>query len=294
MIHGRARARLGFFALALSLAAIAHPTPALTQSRDSQSTSPADTVAIPAAVGHVNDFANVMDDDARAKLESFLAQVQQKTGAELAVLTVKNTGVDDPMQYKVKVFERWGLGKKGENNGLLLLVAIEQTTARFETGYGLEGVLPDGLQSRIYREIMRPYFKNGDYAGGITQGMLACSARIAKDKGVTLEWDGSELHYDGSSGESKLSSREIMMMLLVLFIFFVSVAGRMSSYRRGLGGGAWWIGPLIGSELGRRGRGGWGGGFGGGFGGGGGGGFGGCGGGARGGGGGGGGGSGGW
>ena len=135
MIHGRARARLGFFALALSLVAIAHPRPAFTQTDSqstTQSTSPADTVAIPAAVGHVNDFANVMDDASRAKLESFLAQVQEKTGAELAVLTVKNTGVDDPMDYKVKVFERWGLGKKGENNGLLMLVAIEQTTVRFE------------------------------------------------------------------------------------------------------------------------------------------------------------------
>lgn len=283
MIHGRARARLGFFALALSLSAIAHPTAALSQFRDSASTSPADTVAIPAAVGHVNDFAHVMDDDSRAKLESFLAQVQEKTGAELAVMTVKNTGVDDPMDYKVKVFERWGLGKKGENNGLLLLVAIEQTTAKFETGYGLEGVLPDGLQSRIYREIMRPYFRNGDYAGGITQGMLASAARIAKDKGVTLEWDGSELRYDESSGRRRPGMERIVVAIF-LFFFVVSVMNRMRRYGGYRGGGGWWIGPMMGG-------GGWGGGFGGG---GGGGGFGGFGGGSSGGGGGGGGGSGGW
>lgn len=283
MIHGRARARLGFLALALSLAAIAHPTAALSQSSDSQATSPADTVAIPAPVGHVNDFANVMDEASRAKLESFLVQVQQKTGAELAVLTVKNTGVDDPSQYKVKVFERWHLGKKGEDNGLLLLVAIEQTTARFETGYGLEGVLPDGLQSRIYREIMRPYFRQGDYAGGITQGMLASAARIAKDKGVTLEWDGSELRYDDTSGPRR-PGLETVVLVFVVVLIIMNVMNRMRRYGGYRGGGGWWIGPMMGG-------GGWGGGFGGG---GGGGGFGGFGGGSSGGGGGGGGGSGGW
>ncbi len=285
MIRGRARARLGLVVLALSLFAIAHPTPAFTQS-DTTATSPADTVAIPPPVGHVNDFAGVMDEASRAKLESFLVQVQQKTGAELAVMTVKNTGVDDPMSYKVKVFERWKLGKKGEDNGLLLLVAIEQTTAKFETGYGLEGTLPDGLESRIYREIMRPYFKNGDYAGGITQGMLACSAKIAEEKGVKLEWDGSELRYDDTSPRSRGMSPRTAAFLIFAIVVLLSFLRRSggSGYR---GGGGWWIGPMLG------GGGRWGGGFGGGFGGGGGG-FGGFGGGSSGGGGGGGGGSGGW
>ena len=174
MSRGRAPARLGILVLALTVSMWAHPTAA--QSQDSASP---DSVAIPAAVGHVNDFAGVMDEASRAKLESFLAQVQEKTGAELAVLTVKNTSPETPEEYKVRVFQRWGLGKKGEDNGLLMLVAVEQTSVRFETGYGLEGTLPDGMQSRIYREVMRPYMRSGDISGGITQGMLACSAKIA-------------------------------------------------------------------------------------------------------------------
>jgi len=287
MIRGRAPARLGLLVLALSLFAIAHPTPAFSQN-DTTATSPADTVAIPPPVGHVNDFAGVMDEAARAKLESFLVQVQQKTGAELAVMTVKNTGVDDPMSYKVKVFERWKLGKKGQDNGLLLLVAIEQTTAKFETGYGLEGTLPDGLESRIYRDVMRPYFKDGDYAGGITQGMLACSAKIAEEKGVKLEWDGSELRYDDTGSSRRgMGSLERIVLAIFIFLFVVNVMRRMSGSGGYRGGGGWWIGPMLG------GGGRWGGGFGGGFGGGGGG-FGGFGGGGSGGGGGGGGGSGGW
>jgi len=281
MIHGRARARLGFVVLALAVVTLAHPAPARSQTA-------LDSLAIPEPVGHVNDFAGVMDEPARAKLESFLAQVQEKTGAELAVLTVKNTGPIDPMEYKVRVFERWKLGKKGEDNGLLMLVAVDQTTVRFETGYGLEGVLPDGLQSRIYRDVMRPYLRNGDLSGGITQGMLASAARIAKEKDVTLEWDGTELRYS-DPGEERGMNPRTMLLLILVFFFVMSIMARIggAGYRRR--GGGWWIGPMMGG--GGWGGGGWGGG---GFGGGGGGGFGGFGGGSSGGGGGGGGGSGGW
>jgi uncharacterized protein len=172
-----------------------------------------------------------------------------------------------------------------------MLVALNETQVRFETGYGLEGTLPDGLQSRIYREVMRPYFRSGDVAKGITQGVLACSAVIAKEKGVTLEWDGSELRYTGLRGREGGSDLPIILIVAALMIF--SVIGRLMGFGGRRRGGGWWIGP--GGFGGMGGFGGWGG-WGGGFGGGGGGGptFGGFGGGASGGGGGGGGGSGGW
>src|SRR5262249_8328179 len=131
MSHGRARARLGILTLALTVLTWAHPTVAR-----SQESATADTVAIPASVGHVNDFAGVMDEAARAKLESFLVQVQEKTGAQLAVMTIRNTSPESPSDFKVRVFERWKIGKAGEDNGLLMLVAVEQTEVRFETGYG--------------------------------------------------------------------------------------------------------------------------------------------------------------
>jgi uncharacterized protein len=253
MIPRRARARLGIFAAALTILTWAHPTVARSQ----DSATP-DSAAIPSPVGHVNDFAGVMDEPSRAKLESFLVQVQQKTGAELAVLTVKSTAPETPSEYKVRVFARWGLGKRGEDNGLLMLVAVDQTEVRFETGYGLEGTLPDGLQSRIYRDVMRPYFRSGDLSGGITQGMLACAAKIAQEKGVTLEWDGSELRYDAGSRRRGVPL-EAIVLIFVVFIMISAIAGN----RRGRGGGWWWLGPG-----GFGGYGGWGGGFGGGGGGG--------------------------
>jgi uncharacterized protein len=217
--------------------------------------------AIPEPVGFVNDQAGVIDEPARAKLEGFLDQVKRKTGAEFAVLTMRTTAPLDPDEYKVKVFERWGLGRQGEDDGLLMLVAIEERVVRFETGYGLEGALPDGLQSRIFRTEMRDHFRTGDFSGGITAGVLASAAYIAREKGVTLEWDGRELRYRPERRD-RLPGW-VVPLALAFFIFVVMPAmagdGRRRRRRRG---GWFWGGP---GTFG----GGWGGGFGGGLGGGG-------------------------
>lgn len=213
---------------------------------------------IPAPVGFVNDQANVLDADTRAKLEAFLDQVKRRTGAEFAVLTVRTTAPLDPSEYKVRAFEQWKLGKRGEDNGLLLLVALDERRITFETGYGLEDVLPDGLESRIVREEMTPRFRAGDMAGGITAGVLRAAGRIAAEKGVTLEWNGAELRYDadraGGGGEG------LPPVAIAVIVFFVIV---VILVRLVLGG--FWLGP--GGFGGRRGgwtMGGWGGGFGGG------------------------------
>jgi len=222
--------------------------------------------AIPEPVGYVNDVAGVLDEASHAKLEAFLDQVQKKTGVQFAVLVVKSTAPDTPSEYKVKVFERWGIGKKGEDNGLLMLVAMDEREVRFETGYGLEGTLPDGLQSRIFRNVMAPRFQAGDPAGGITQGIVTTAGIIAKEKGVALEWDGRELTYSNEDqGSSHGSSKVSLLLALFLYITLVSIVMRMRMGRRGIRGG--WYGPW-GGGFGGGGFGGFGGGFGGGGGGG--------------------------
>jgi uncharacterized protein len=232
----------------------------------SPSRETATDTAIPAPVGFVNDHAGRLDEPTRARLEAFLDQVKRKTGAEFAVLIMPSTAPWDPSEYKVRVFKQWGLGRKGEDNGLLMLVAIEEREVRFETGYGLEGTLPDGLQSRIFRQEMAPRFREGDWAGGVTAGVLACATRIAAEKGVTLEWDGRELRYREENG---LRGWYILLSLIAIAVFLILVTG--GGVTHGPGGrrrrrrGGWFIGP---GSFG----GGFGGGFGG-FGGGGGGGF---------------------
>jgi uncharacterized protein len=219
-------------------------------------------VRIPEPVGFVNDVAAVMDQASRAQLESFLVdQVEKKTGAQFAVLVVQTTAPLEPNEYKTRVFERWAIGKKGEDNGLLMLVALDERQVRFETGYGLEGVLPDGLQSRIFRDVMAPKFRAGDYAGGIRDGVLQCSARIAAEKGVTLEWNGEELRYTGD--ESRAARIDPLLLGLIVFVVFIVLVSVISSASRGTRGRGYyggWGGPWLGGGFG----GGWGGGGGGG------------------------------
>ncbi len=240
--------------------------------------APPSEVSIPAYSGYVNDVAGIMDEPSRAKLESLLDQLQRKTGAQFAVLTVKTTAPLTPSEYKVQVFQRWKIGERGKDNGLLMLVALAEREVRFETGYGLEGTLPDGLQSRIVRREIAPRFRAGDYSGGITQGALACAARIAAEQGVTLEWDGSELRYDEGPSPS-LGGISPLVFALIVFMVLAVVLSRLARGAGGPRGRSGWGGGW-GAFGGGWGGGGWGGGGGGGWGGGGGGGFGGFGGGA--------------
>jgi uncharacterized protein len=226
---------------------------------------------IPEPTGYVNDTAGVMDERSRAKLESFLDQLHKKTGAYFAVLTVATTAPLDPREYKTQVFHRWKIANQEPFEGLLMLVAIEERRVDFETGYGLEGTLTDGFEADVVRRSVAPRFRERDYAGGITAGVLACAARIAKEKGVTLEWNGSELRYRRGRDEPPFWAT--LMFGFFLVAMFLAVA---NAWRRGQGFGAA-LGPMIAGRR-RRGSGwndwgGWGGGFGGGGGGGGGGSF---------------------
>jgi uncharacterized protein len=229
---------------------------------------------IPSFTGYVTDAAQVIEDGRQAQLEGFLDQLQKKTGVQFAVLTVRSTAPEDPGTYKTRVFNQWGIGDKERDDGLLMVVAMEQRAIRFETGYGLEGTLPDGWQSRMTRDLMIPRFRAGEPAEGIIAGVLATSQRIAAEKSVKLEWDGRELAYDsgpavgrlpGRSGERESGRIPAWTLFLVLvFIIFV-VLPALAASRRGRGRSFWdssgWGGGF----------GGFGGGFGGGGGGGGGG-----------------------
>ncbi|HEY3217399.1 MAG TPA: TPM domain-containing protein [Candidatus Eisenbacteria bacterium] len=268
--RARARHRSLKIAVAFALGALAWPCFVESQNRPAQpepSTSVAavpaggDGPVIPAAVGFVNDQAGVMDEPSRAKLEAFLDQLKRKTGVEFAVLIMQTTAPATPSEYKVKVFERWGIGQRGQDNGLLMLVAIAEHEVRFETGYGLEGTLPDGLQSRIFRAEMAPRFRAGDYSQGVTAGVLACAQRIAAERGVALEWNGRELRYD--EGSSRRIPGWLILLLAVIVLMVLLRGGRGGRWR----GGMWTLPGGLGGGMGGS-RGGWGSFGGGGFGGG--------------------------
>jgi uncharacterized protein len=126
--------------------------------------------AFPTPRGPVNDFAHVLDDASVRELTTLVRAAREQTTAEIAVVTV--TSLDDLTieEYANGLFSAWGIGKKGANNGVLVLVAPTEHKIRIEVGYGLEPVLPDGLSGEIIRTDFLPPFKNNDYAQGILQG----------------------------------------------------------------------------------------------------------------------------
>src|SRR6478672_5253052 len=116
----------------------------------------------------VNDFAGVLKPAEREALEQRCKALREKTGAQLAVVTLKSLEGGQIDDFAVKLFKRWGIGDKEKKNGILLLVAIQDRKARIEVGYGLEPILPDALAGRILNEQLFPAFRQQRYADGLT------------------------------------------------------------------------------------------------------------------------------
>ena len=121
----------------------------------------AGTASIPAPSGPVVDLAGVLDEGSKRRLTEIVRAVREQTTAELAVLTVATTAPLNIGEYSIAVFDRWKIGKRGTDNGLLFLVAIRDRRFHITTGYGLEGVLPDGKLGEIRDRFVLPSFRNG-------------------------------------------------------------------------------------------------------------------------------------
>ena len=116
---------------------------------------------IPKPIGYVNDFAGIIEND--VVLEAKINELKQSAGAEISVVTINALPADESIQtYANRIFNEWGIGKKGEDNGLLILVAVEERRIQVETGYGLEGILPDGRIGRILDAHLEE-LSSGDY-----------------------------------------------------------------------------------------------------------------------------------
>ena len=144
------------------------------------------TPAVAPPQGLVTDRAGVIDAATQERLTRLLEELRQKTGAEIAVLTVDTTEPLDDFTYAMQVADAWKIGKKGEDTGALVLVAVRDRKVRVLTGYGLEGILPDGLVGAIQDRYMVPAFRAGNMSDGIWQGVAEIARRVAASRGVTL------------------------------------------------------------------------------------------------------------
>ena len=135
---------------------------------------------------YVEDYANVIDASDERSLNGILQELEQKTGAQYIVLTVLSTGGLPIEQFSIELAEKWKLGQKGKDNGMLFVLAKNDRKWRFEVGYGLEGFVTDQYCGRVGRNVLVPYLRKGDYNRGIYQANLQIIQRIATEAGVSL------------------------------------------------------------------------------------------------------------
>lgn len=126
---------------------------------------------MPALKARVTDLTGTLTPAQTARIEQQLQALEQRKGSQIAVLIVPTTQPEAIEQYSMRVAEAWKLGRKGVDDGALLLVAKNDRALRIEVGYGLEGVIPDAVAKRVIAEIIVPYFQKNDFAGGIEAGV---------------------------------------------------------------------------------------------------------------------------
>jgi uncharacterized protein len=219
---------------------------------------------------YVVDLAGIINDAVENRLNGYLQELEQKTTAQMVVLTIMDLGGESIEDLSISIaHDKWKLGQKGKDNGVLFLIAFKDRKYRIEVGYGLEGVLPDSLVGSLGRKLVVPYFRKGDYSDGIFATTLAMANIIAKNYGVKIEGMPSVTYQPQPASRGNPAGPFSTIVAILIFIILGILFIRNPR--------AFLLFLLFSSMGGRRGPWGGGGGFGGGgfgsFGGGGGGGF---------------------
>ncbi|MDO4776708.1 MAG: TPM domain-containing protein [Cardiobacteriaceae bacterium] len=180
----------------------------------------------------VVDQAGVIADEAEIALNAQLRQWRAQGLMQGAVVLVDSTDGMSDFDYAMQVAKRWQLGDKVRDDGLLLLVAVNDRNLRFVTGSGIEGALPDISAKKIIREQITPFFRNGDYAGGVRAGLEAVATRLAADPAVQAEMVAADRGAAPSGGNALpgFAGADIRLFGLLPIFFIIIVA--MSFMRR--------------------------------------------------------------
>ena len=213
----------------------------------------------PKPEGYVSDFANVIDAASRSQIETYAASVQQATGAQMAIVTIPSLEGEPIEDVANTIFRAWGVGEKGQNDGIMLLLSIGDRRSRLEVGYGIEPILPDGLAGDVLRE-MRPALRQNDVGDAAMAAAQSIGTAIAQARNVQLT-----ARLPRRRTQPSLTDH-INWQMILGFVLLVSLLARLGGPRGSGGGGLgvlpWlFLGNLMGgrSSNGSRGSGGFGG-----------------------------------
>ncbi|MBI5762424.1 MAG: TPM domain-containing protein [Planctomycetes bacterium] len=171
----------------------------------------------------VIDAAGVIDDATESKLNAWLLELEQKSGAQLKVWTMETAGGRDLYTLSIETARKWRLGAKDKNNGCLVTVAVKDRKWRIVTGDGIEDVLPDLLTDRIAQSYFAPYFRKGDYSQGIMLGTVAMAQAIAGKYQVQLS--GAPNVSIPTQGRGKRGQGGGLSACFTMFVVFIIIAG---------------------------------------------------------------------
>jgi len=185
--------------------------------------------AFPKSRGLINDFANVISPQYEQKLTEVTGELLRKTDVPVVVVTMPDIGGEDYNEYANRLYAAWGIGKKGEDRGVLIFVTLKERKMRIETGYGIEGLIPDGLAGEIRDQYITPYLKRNQFGEGLLNGTLAIASIIAKDADVSLTG-----HVPVKRPPKRRSGLSALVTIFLLLLIFFSMGRRR--------GGLW---PLL-------------------------------------------------
>ncbi|HYZ84119.1 MAG TPA: TPM domain-containing protein [Bryobacteraceae bacterium] len=184
--------------------------------------------------GYVSDYALVIDNQARERLENYAAALEKSTGVQVAMVTLKSLEGENIEQFSNDLARHWGIGKKGNDEGLLLLLVTDERQHRLEVGRGLEPIIPDGFAGRVLLA-MRPALREQRYGDALIEALRTLGERIAQAKGVTIELiqrRGPPPADDGTGFETGIPWPLIAFIIVLLLFGFGSRGGRGRGGRR--------------------------------------------------------------
>jgi uncharacterized protein len=218
----------------------------------------------PPLTGRVVDDAQLLSPEAEARLTGELAALEQQTGHQLVVATLPDLQGYEIEDYGYQLLRTWGIGRKQEDDGVILIVAPKERKVRIEVGYGLEPVLTDALSSLIIQRKILPAFKAGNYEQGVVDGAEAIARQLGlpEDQAKAAVADAEAQQYQPGSGPGIRFSAQAGALIPGIIVAFVVLSWLGGIFRGRRSGGLWWLLPLLLSSSSRRG-GGWDGGGGG-------------------------------
>jgi len=196
--------------------------------------------------GYVNDFAGVLDQNTKSQIEDLCRQVDQKAHAQIALVTINTLDGNDLESYSIDLAQKWGMGGKGKDRGVLILYVIQDHRARIEVGYGLEPILPDGKVGSFQREAI-PLMRGGDYNHALLLVTTRVADVIAADAGVQLANAQPPVVQQRPEPEGGISLGGIILIIVVIVIvlatplrsllFWILFSNILGGGRGGSGGG---------------------------------------------------------